>query len=81
MLGDIKELKQFVFDILSAKAFRNDQITITWYVNKKTLLFQGQMGNTLKAQIVNLHRTECMALDVETEEGDLGILRIFHRLN
>ena len=65
-LGDLNELKQLMFDIFgnngkwsspggSAKAFRNDKTTITWYTNKRSLLFQGQLGNILKTQILNLH--------------------------
>lgn len=68
-LGDLKELKQLISDIFgddgkwsspggSTKAFRNDKITITWYVNKKSLLFQGQLGNILKTQILNLNIIE-----------------------
>lgn len=44
-----------------SKAFRNDKITITWYSNKKTLLFQGQTGNILREQIVNLLKTNVAA--------------------
>ena len=47
----------------SAKAFRNDKITITWYTNKRSLLFQGQLGKILKAQILNLYTTESIVLD------------------
>ena len=37
-----------------AKSFRNDHIAITWYSDKKTLLFQGRIGNRLKERILNL---------------------------
>lgn len=82
-MGNLEELKRFVFDIFgedgkwsspggSAKAFHNKKITITWYANKKTMLFQGQMGNMLKTHILKLNATESMVLDndcnVEAEE-------------
>lgn len=68
-LGQLDDLKQFVEDILNdsgkwispggkAKSFRNENITITWYSDKKTLLFQGQIGATLKEQIVNSLETK-----------------------
>ena len=63
-LGSFEELKCLIFDLFgvdgkwsswrgTAKTFRNDKITITWYANKKSLLFQGQEGNRLKAAILN----------------------------
>ena len=63
-LGNFDELKCLIFDLFgvdgkwssprgSAKAFRNDKITITYYTNKKSLLFQGQEGNRLKEVILN----------------------------
>ena len=63
-LGNFDELKCLIFDLFgvdgkwssprgTAKAFRNDKITITWYTNKKSLLFQGQEGNRLKEVILN----------------------------
>ena len=64
-LGTLEDLKKFVSDMFDgdgkwrspggkAKSFRNDHIAITWYSDKKTLLFQGRIGNRLKERILNL---------------------------
>ena len=72
-LGNLDELKKFVFSLLgdgkwrspggSAKAFRNERIELTWYANKKSLLFQGILGNKLKESMINSRKNNDMALD------------------
>ncbi|CAB3977786.1 Hypothetical predicted protein, partial [Paramuricea clavata] len=66
--GDLGSLKAFVFALFgqdgkwsspgcSGKAFRNKSVTITWYVNKRSLLVSGISGNTLRNRIVNQLKT------------------------
>jgi hypothetical protein len=40
----------------SAKSFRHEQFCLTWYANKKSLLFQGEEGNKLKDLIINCYK-------------------------
>jgi hypothetical protein len=72
-LGNLDEIKTFVFSLLgdgkwrspggSAKAFRGERIELTWYANKKSLLFQGILGNKLKESMINSCKNNDMALD------------------
>ena len=68
-LGQFGGLKQFVNDILQedgkwsspggkAKSFHTEKVTITWYWDKKTLLFQGSVGSMLKEHIINLLKSD-----------------------
>ena len=68
-LGQFDGLKQFVNDILQedgrwsspggkAKSFHTEKVTITWYADRKTLLFQGSVGNKLKEHIINLLKSD-----------------------
>ena len=41
-----------------AKSFHTEKVTITWYADKKTLLFQGSVGNMLKEHIINLLKSD-----------------------
>ena len=62
-LGNLESLKAFVFALFgedgkwsspggSAKSFRNESVTITWYANKRSLLFNGVLGDTLRDRII-----------------------------
>ena len=73
-LGDLTYLKDFVSSLYgdvgkwnspggSAKSFRHDQICLTWYANKKSLLFQGEEGNKLKDLIINCYKNRDLAHD------------------
>ena len=68
-LGQYDCLKHFVNDILQedgkwsspggkAKSFHVEKVTITWYVDKKTLLFQGSVGSMVKEHIINLLKSD-----------------------
>jgi hypothetical protein len=67
--GDLGSLKAFVFALFGqdgkwsspggrAKAFRNKSVTITWYANKKSLLFSGVSGSILRNRIINQLKTK-----------------------
>ena len=86
-LGSFEELKCLIFDLFgvdgkwssprgTAKTFRNDKITITWYANKKSLLFQGQEGNRLKAVILNQSRksSDLLSDSIVNHEVVSGVL-------
>ncbi|CAB4030172.1 Hypothetical predicted protein [Paramuricea clavata] len=72
-LGDLTYLKDFVSSLYnvgkwnspggSAKCFRHDQICLTWYANKKFLLFQGEEGNKLKDLIIKCYKNSDLAHD------------------
>ena len=47
----------------SAKSFRHDQFCLTWYANKKSLLFQGEEGHKLKDLIINCYKNRDLAHD------------------
>ena len=75
-------LKQFVNDILQedgkwsspggkAKSFHTEKVTITWYADKKTLLFQGSVGNMLKEHIINLLKSDGGTLE-RRSRNDFG---------
>ncbi|CAB4041486.1 Hypothetical predicted protein, partial [Paramuricea clavata] len=52
----------------SAKAFGNERIELTWYANKKSLLFQGIQGNKLKESMINFCKNNDMALDANPND-------------
>ena len=67
-LGGFVELQDFVSDVLDepgkwnspggkAKSYRNSKITMTWYYDRKTLLFQGNSGANIKEYVRNLVKT------------------------
>ena len=73
-LGDLTYLKDFVSSLYgdigkwnspggSAKSFRHEQFCLTWYANKKSLLFQGEEGNKLKDLIINCYKNRDLAHD------------------
>ena len=67
-LGGIVELQGFVSDLLDepgkwnspcgeAKSYRNSKIEMTWYYDRKTLLFKGNSGANIKEYVRNLVKT------------------------
>ena len=61
----------------SAKAFRNERIELTWYANKKSLLFQGILGNKLKESMINSCKNNDMALDANPNSDKP---KLFHQV-
>lgn len=63
--GTFDEIKVFVADLLNesgkwsspggkSKVYRSDKITITWYSDRHTLLFQGKLGANTKQYVCDL---------------------------
>lgn len=63
--GTFAELQVFVADLLNetgiwnspggrAKVYRSEEISITWYSDRNTLLFQGKLGPNMKQYVCNL---------------------------
>ncbi len=83
-MGNLDSLKRLIIDLFgdkgrwsssggAAKAFRNDHLSITWYSNKNTLIFQGDAGIKLKEQIIGLlERKDCIVNSVEGPEQEAG---------
>ena len=69
-LGDIDQLKSLVSELFVssgkwsspggyAKSFRNDKISVTWYSNNRTLVFNGVLGGLFKKLITDLLNNGC----------------------
>ena len=82
--GDLGSLKAFVFALFgqdgkwsspggSAKAFRNTSVTITWYANKRSLLFSGVSGNILRNRIINQLKTKDLEKSKASCSSNKGI--------
>ena len=53
----------------SGKSFRNDRLCITWYANKKSLLFQRELGDRLKDLAVKLCKSKAQLHEFEAKEN------------
>ena len=64
-LGNIDQLKNLISDLFGsngkwsspggyAKYFRNDKISVRWYSNKRTLVFNSTLGSFFKKRITDL---------------------------
>ena len=96
-LGNLDELKALIFELFGssgkwsspggyAKSFRNENISVTWYTNKRTLSFHGVLGNSFKELILDLLKNELSTLaaistDVDTSNRSDEVGKNDHDIN
>ncbi|CAB4026913.1 Hypothetical predicted protein [Paramuricea clavata] len=77
--GDFEKLKNFVSDLFGndgkwsspGGSAKSDRLTITWYANKKSLLFQCELGDKLKDLVINLCRNKTQIHESEPNENKI----------
>ena len=75
----LKHIKLLNYDLnnlaqaVNAKSFRNENISVTWYTNKRTLSFHGVLGNSFKELIIDLLKNELSTLAAIPTKGPCNI--------
>ena len=96
-LGNLVELKALIFELFGssgkwsspggyAKSFRNENISVTWYTNKRTQSFHGVLGNSFKELIIDLLKNELSTLaaiptNVDTNNRSDAVGKYDHDIN
>ena len=90
-LGDIDQLKSLVSDLFGssdkwsspggyAKSFCNVKICVTWYSNKRTLVFNGVLGSLFKKLTTDLLNNGC-SKDAAISNVDASNYNVDHDVN
>jgi hypothetical protein len=86
--GGLVKLKSFVVDLFgdegkwsspggSAKLFQSNWISITWYANTESILFQGELGIKLKELIENSSKNRTTTNLINKSDESIRYDRIF----